>query len=172
MKKFEKAGILVLLVTFGVLVMVGCSAPAPTTSAAAAPPDYAAELKPAFDAYIDAWNTQNYDNIANYFAEDFHRIAPDQNVDTRDGLIEFMRRVHATYPDFHIAVGDSAYLKDESFNQWTATGTATLEDGTQVPVKVDGLTLLRYADGKITEERVYFDTAQLTKALGAIPHAK
>lgn len=156
-----------LAVAFVIVATAACQTPTPVATA----PDHAAELSPAFDAYIEAWNTGNYEGLEDVFAADFRRVAPDRSLNGLDEQIEFMQEVHATYPDFRIVPGETAYLENLSFNQWTATGTVTLEDGTQTPIGVDGLTMVRYADGKITEEWVYFDSAQLTGAVGSVPHA-
>ncbi|MDH3510864.1 MAG: ester cyclase [Gammaproteobacteria bacterium] len=42
------------------------------------------------------------------------------------------------------------------------------------PVEVSGISLLRFADSKITEEIVHYDTATLNAKLGKaeVPHAK
>ncbi len=153
----------------GMLAIAACQqAPAP------AAPDYEAELKPAFDTFIEAWNDKNYEKIESVFAEDFLRVAPDQSVDGRDALIEFMKQVHATYPDFHITLGESAYAEDLSFNEWTATGTLTGEDGTATTFETSGITMLRYRDGKITHGIVKYDTAAMAEELGVdqAPHVE
>jgi hypothetical protein len=61
-------------------------------------------------------------------------------------------------------MNEAAFDKDIGFTQWTATGTATAEDGTQTAVKVTGATLLRHVGDKISEEWVYFDPAELKGA--------
>lgn len=73
-----------------------------------------------------------------------------------------MRSVHATYPDFQITKGVTAFDEDVGFVQWTATGTSTAEDRTQTAVTMGGATLLRYVDGKISEEWAYFDPGALS----------
>ena len=96
------------------------------------------------------------------------------NVNGVEEMVAFVKQLHAAYPDFHITIGESAFVNDLSFNQWTVTGTATREDGTTTPIEVNGLTMVRYADGKIAEEWVYFDSAQITNQMGgsAMPHAE
>ena len=153
----------------GMLAIAACQqAPAP------AAPDYQAELGPAFDTYIEVWNNRNYEKIEGVFVEDFVRDAPDQSVESLDALIEFMRQVHATYPDFQITLGESAYAKDLSFNEWTATGTLTDDEGNATPFRTEGITMMRYRDGKISHEIVKFDTAAMVEALGVdeVPHVE
>ena len=153
----------------GMLAIAACQ-----QETAPSAPDYEAELGSAFDTYIEVWNNKNYEQIEGIFMEDFVRVAPDQSVEGRDALIEFMRQVHATYPDFRITLGERAYAKDLSFNEWTATGTLTGEDGTTTPFETDGITMMRYRDGKITHEIVKYDTAAMADELGVdeVPHAE
>jgi hypothetical protein len=161
-----------LLATFAVLATVACQAPAPPAAEEA--PDYAAELSPAFDAYIEVFNTQDYSKLEGVFAQNFRRVAPDQNVNGPDEMAAFIRQVHETYPDFEIVLGERLFGENLSFNQWTATGTITLEDGTEATIETPGLTMVRYVDGMIAEEWVYYDTAAMMEQLGmaTIPHVE
>jgi len=170
MTSLRKIRIAVVLGAIAALAVVACQTP----PAAEEAPDYAAELKPVFDTVIEVWNSQEYDKLSGVLAENFRRIAPDQDADGLQAMIEFMRQVHTAYPDFQITAGEEAYAENLSFNQWTATGTATREDGTTAPFELTGVTMLRYADGKITEEWAYFDTAALMEQVGmsAVPHVE
>jgi hypothetical protein len=163
---------LVLFTAAGLLATVACQAPEPLASPAA--PDYKAVNGPAFDTFIEVLNTKDYDKINGAFAESFRRVAPDQNANGREEMKSFIQQIHAAYPDFHIVIGESVYAKDLSFNQWTVTGSASLEDGTAQPIEVTGVSMIRYADGMITEEWVYFDTATLSNQLGmsTMPHVE
>lgn len=74
-------------------------------------------------------------------------------------------------------VDESAYKENLGFIQWTATGTNTGDAATKAtgkPIKVSGITMLKFRDGKITDEIVFYDTATLRAQLGTsgIPHAK
>ena len=88
---------------------------------------------------------------------------------------EFMRGAHSTYPDFHITLKESHFLENLFIMVWKVTGTNTGEGAfppTGKSVEIQGLTMLRFADGKITEEVVFYDTASITAQLGldAVPH--
>lgn len=156
------------------LVAVVACQPAAAPPAAPAAPDYAAEYGPAIDAIFDAWNTKQYDQLDSVLAADFTRVAPDQNADGPEGMKAFMAQVHAAYPDFAITSNQRAYGPGVAFVQWTVTGTDSGEGGTGNPVEVSGATMMRFADGKITHEIVFFDTASLMRQVGAdaMPHAK
>ncbi len=154
----------------GLFVVVACQ-PAAEQPAS---PDYAAEYGPAVDVIIDAWNSKAYDKLDGVLAADFTRIAPDQNADGLEGMKAFMAQGHAAYPDFAITSNQRAYAPGVAFVEWTATGTDSGVGGSGKRFEVSGATMLRFANGKITHEIVYFDTATLMRQLGAesVPHAK
>jgi steroid delta-isomerase-like uncharacterized protein len=160
------------LAVAGLFLVVACQ-PAAEPPAAPAAPDYAAQYDPAIDAIFDAWNSKQYDQLDGVLAADFTRIAPDQNADGPEGLKAFMAQTHATYPDFALTSNQRAYAPGVAFVEWTATGTDSGEGGSGNPIEVSGATMLRFADGKITREIAYFDTATLMRQVGAdtMPHA-
>lgn len=172
MTRFRNIRIPALLATFAVLATVACQAPAPPAVEEA--PDYAAELAPAFNAFIGVLNTQDYSKLEGVFTPDFRRIAPDQNANGPEEMAAFIRQLHATYPDLKIVLGESLFGENLSFNQWTVTGTATLEDGTEIVIETPGVTMVRYVDGMIAEEWVYYDTAAMMEQLGmsTVPHVE
>lgn len=169
----------VLVTIVATVVTIGgiaCTAPAPRQEVAPPPPDYAAQLRPIVDIFIGVWNSKEYDKLDGILSADFHRTAPDQNAEGPAAMKAFMAQVHTAYPDFHIVVDESAYKDGVAFVQWTVTGTNTGEGAnppTGKSVNISGITLLRFADGKITEEIVQFDTATLMAQLeaSAVPHA-
>jgi steroid delta-isomerase-like uncharacterized protein len=142
-----------------------CQPPAPP----AAPPDYAATLGPAVDKLIEVWNNQNYDELDTVMTADVRRTAPNGSGSGIDHMKEFMKQLHAAYPDFHIVVDESAYKENLGFIEWTVTGTSTGDAATKAtgkPVKISGVTMFKFRDGKIAEEIAYFDNAALLAQLG------
>jgi len=80
-----------------------------------------------------------------------------------------MGQVHTTYPDFHIVVDEAYYQENLAIVVWTVTGTNTGEGAfppTGKSVDVQGTTMLRFADGKIVEEVVFYDTTTTAEQLG------
>ena len=138
----------------------------------------ALRLSPAAAAFIEVWNTKDYDKLDRALTEDFRRRAPDQNADGRAAMKEFMRQVHAAYPDFRIVVDGDSHQGDAAFLHWTVTGTNT-GPGASPPtgkrITTSGITMLRFApDGRIMEEVAHFDTASLSRQLGleSVPHVR
>jgi len=163
-----------MLVAATVMAAVSaCQPPAPAN----APPDYAATLGPVVDKLIAVWNTQNYAVLDSIMPADFRRTAPNGNASGPAEMKDFMKQLHTAYPDFHIVLDEGAYTANLAFIEWTVTGTNTGDAATKAtgkPIKISGATILKFRDGKITEEIVYFDTATLQAQLGVpvVPHAK
>ena len=150
------------LLAVGVLALAGCAAPPP--------PDYAAQHKPGIDAIVAAWSAGKFDGLDATLAANYQRRSVG-GLDS-DGVAGFKKLVgdfRTSYPDAKVVIDESFYLKDVSFHRWTFTGTNTgpgAEPPTGKSTKVSGSTLMRYQDGKIAEENVWFDTLDWYKQLG------
>jgi len=151
-----------LLVVIGLLALVGCAAPTP--------PDYAAQHQPAMDALIAGWNDGNMDGLDAAVAANFQRRSPG-GLDV-DGLAAFKKLVtdfRTSWPDVNVVLDESHFKKDLSFHLWTFTGTNT-GPGEMPPTgksaKLSGSTLIRYQDGKIAEELVFFDALDWRTQMG------
>jgi len=91
----------------GLLALVGCAAPTP--------PDCAAEYQPAMDAYMAGWNEGNVDGLDAVITESFQRRAPGgMNANGLEAMKKVMTDLRAAYPDAHVALDDSQYMKDMS----------------------------------------------------------
>ena len=86
----------------------------------------------------------------------------------------FMASVHDTYANFSIKLDASAYADDVGFVLWSSVSNGLKTNESTDTVEVSGISMLRFADGKITEEIVHYDTATLNAQLGTaeVPHAK
>jgi steroid delta-isomerase-like uncharacterized protein len=125
------------------------------------------------DKSMELWNTQNADLAGELYTEDFTRITPDQ---TQNGVEELMAAIsdaHTTYPDFNVTRGDELVLDGNHLVvTWTASGTNTgpLDDempATGKSVSVDGVAVLTLTDdGKVSQERTFFDLLGLYQQLG------
>jgi predicted ester cyclase len=77
-----------------------------------------------------------------------------------------------SFPDVKVTVHEITFQGDRSFAQWTVEGTNTGPGDfppTGRPIKFDGSSFGRYADGKLVEELVYFDALDMMTQLGLIP---
>ncbi|HXQ31247.1 MAG TPA: ester cyclase [Steroidobacteraceae bacterium] len=151
-----------LVVGVALLILAGCAAPAP--------PDYAAQAKPALDAFMARWSAGNLDGLDAAIAPNFQRHSPGGFV--ADGLPASKKVVtdlRTSFPDVKVVLEESDFMKDMSFHLWTFTGTNT-GPGAMPPTgksaKVSGTTRIRYQDGKIIDELVYFDALDFQQQLG------
>jgi ketosteroid isomerase-like protein/predicted SnoaL-like aldol condensation-catalyzing enzyme len=126
------------------------------------------------EAYIAIWNSQELDQIDELISADFRRRAPDQNADGPAEIKVFMANVHDTYANFRIELEATAAADDVVFLHWKSISNGLKTDEQTDAIEVDGISILRHADGKITEEIVHYDTATLNAKLGTgeIPHVK
>ena len=152
----------VLVVVAGLLALTGCAAPAP--------PDYAAQHQPAVDAYVAAWSGADLGGLDAAMTADVKRQSPGGlSSDGLDALKKVMTDLRTSYPDTKVVLDENYHMQDRSFHLWTFTGTNT-GPGAALPtgksVKLTGATFMRYQDGKIAEERVYFDALDWQLQLG------
>jgi steroid delta-isomerase-like uncharacterized protein len=141
--------------------------------AGSAPPDYAAQLEPALDSYVSVWNSGKFDELDAVLAANFHRRSSGgMNCDDLAGMKKLMADFRGSFPDLEVVIDESHFDKDVAFVLWTGSGTNTGPGAlppTGKSAKVSGATLLRYRDGKIAEELVYFDALDMQQQLGFVP---
>lgn len=156
----------VLAIVPGVLVMaVACQAPAPP------PPDWAAQNGPLMETYISVWNTSNFDELDAVMATDFVRTEPgvSGSANNLDEMKEMMATFRSGWPDTKVVLDEAHYLENVGVILWTFSGTNTGEGAappTGRPAKISGISFFRFADGKITEEHVRYDTKSMYEQLG------
>jgi len=154
----------ILVIAALLLAVTGCAAPTP--------PDYAAQYRPLVDTYIAAWNAGDLDSLDSAFLEDSKRHSSGgMTTESRADLKALMAEFRSAYPDGKVVLDESHYLDGQSFHLWTFTGTNTGPGpGEMQPtgksVTVSGMTRMRYRDGKISEELVYFDALDMQTQLG------
>ncbi|MFC4358445.1 ester cyclase [Halobium salinum] len=126
----------------------------------------------------EVWNGRNVEAIPEFFAEDCVVEDPSYPTPIRgvEGYAAYVRDTLTAFPDFHLeqhaVVGDG----DRVLTHYTASGR---QDGPLGPlpptgrwVEIEGTAVVRYADGRIVEDRAFFDTAELRRQLGlAFPAA-
>ncbi len=150
-----------MLLVMGVLMSTGCQQK----------PDASHKLKPLIDKYVEVWNGGDLKELDAFIDTHFVRhvnLQPD--VEGVDGLRKVITGFRAAYPDLKIVVNDGVYSdNNSSAGRWTLTGTNT-GSGAMPPtgkfVKIWGLDIIHYANGKISEEWVGFDNQSLMEQLG------
>ena len=116
----------------------------------------------------EAWNSGNLDVLDDAVAADFVRHNPPSvdppEVSGLDAFKEYITSVRTAYPDFHVEVHSRVAEGDLGAANWTVTGT-NAESG--IAIKVPGISISRFQDGKLAEEWVSWDTESLSDQLEA-----
>jgi steroid delta-isomerase-like uncharacterized protein len=119
----------------------------------------------ALRAVEELWNQHNVDLVDEFFAADFIGHNPVLSGVYPEVGTESMKQAitdHFTaFPDFHVTVHDTLAERDKLAQLWTVTGTHKGEfmgippSGNQVTFA--GITISRFADGKIVEQWWCYD---------------
>lgn len=109
-------------------------------------------------AFLDAFNRHDLDAIMEFFAEDCVFYMPrgaaprgDRYVgkaEVRAGLAKRFEGI----PDVHYGEDSHWFGEDFGVSEWTLTGTSSSGQ----PIRVRGVDLLEFADGKITRKDSYW----------------
>jgi steroid delta-isomerase-like uncharacterized protein len=158
-------GVWYLALGLAAFVAAACQPAAPPA------PDHAAAQQPVLDAFLGGWNTGNLDGLDAVLAANIRRRSSGGTMDA-NSLEEqkaVMTQLRTTYPDATVVADETIHLENATIVRWTFTGTNTGPGEippTGMSVTVSGMSLLRFADGKISEELVYFDSADWLTQLG------
>jgi steroid delta-isomerase-like uncharacterized protein len=120
------------------------------------------------------WNAGDMDLLDDLLHQRYVRHEPSRPdpIRGREALAEFIAETRAAMPDLHVTVKRS--YADESgefvLGEFSLTGTQTgVLDGippTGRRMTIRGATRMRIRDGKVREEYLYYDTAELRRQLG------
>jgi len=133
-------------------------------------PDASQKLRPIVDKYVEVWNGGNPDGLDAIIDPRFvRRVNLQSDIEGVDGAKKVISGFRTAYPDLKIVVNDEVYSENKSVGRRTLTGTNT-GSGAMPPtgksVRVWGISILRFANGKITEEWVGSDNQSLMEQLG------
>jgi steroid delta-isomerase-like uncharacterized protein len=153
-----KAGSLLLVIA--VVMTTGCQQKL----------DPSQTLKPLVDKYVEVWNGGNLEKLDAIVASNYvYHSNQSADVNGIDGLKKVISGFRTAYPDLKLVVDDGVYAENASAGRWTLTGTNTGAGempATGKSVKIWGISILHFANGKITEEWVGFDNQSLMEQLG------
>lgn len=121
----------------------------------------------------EGWNQGNTAVFDELFAADYLGHDPSGPMHGPEGFKQFYATYRTAFPDTHLTIEDQIADQDTVASRWTATGThqgplmGIPPSGKRV--RVTGITISRYASGKIAEEWFSYDTLGMLQQLGAIP---
>lgn len=156
----------------------------PTAAKSSAPPA-AATVAPAMpvapppslatlNAYLAAWNEHDIIKAGSFLSEDveyfdvsFAGLQHGRDAAMENGIGVFMRGM----PDLNWQVRSVPIVGNDGIAfEWTLTGTNTGTWGgipaTRQKINLKGMTFLRFRNGKISYQAVYYDGATLNRQLG------
>lgn len=155
---------LVVLAAAGLLVL-GCQPPPA--------PDPSAQFQPVVDQYVAVWNGADVNSLdAVLDAQVVRRVVTGplaQSAGNLEELKQLITSFRGAFPDFRVTILDTLAQGDKTVVRWSAEGTNTGEGEwppTGKSVQLEGVSLSTYANGKLVEEVVYFDTAVMAAQLG------
>jgi steroid delta-isomerase-like uncharacterized protein len=126
------------------------------------------------DAFVAAWNTGNFAGLDHYVAANVVRRSPaatNSSAGNFDELKKVITDFRTAYPDAKVTINEAFFQGERSIARWTFTGTNTgpgPHPATGKKVKIEGASIARYKDAKLTEELVYFDSLEMMTQLGLI----
>jgi predicted ester cyclase len=114
----------------------------------------AAQHKAVFRHYVTIWERGALNELSNVLTANYvgHSASGSRDL---DGLRERISQFHKLYPDAHFVIEDQVAEGDEVATRMTATATSS---ATGKPVKLVGLNVSRFMDGRIAEEWPVWET--------------
>jgi steroid delta-isomerase-like uncharacterized protein len=152
-----------LLVTTPVLVILAIVGPLSSRAAA--------DNTAVAQAWIDAWNSHNPDNVVALFTED--ALVEDLTLGAvSQGLAEirdFAVSAFTAFPDIHFDLVDSTLKGGHGTIEWVFSGTDTgAFGGTGLRFSVRGVTVMDVRGTKLTRQTDYWDLATVLREIGLL----
>ena len=124
----------------------------------------------------EVWGKGNLDVTHEILAEDFVRHGPDVEggqIKSREAFKALVGAYRTGIPDLDVPIIDRFEIGDRVITSWRVTGTNTGpvlgQDPTGRTFEITGQHILRFADGRVAEEWVAYDTMGLIQQLGLQP---
>lgn len=133
------------------------------------------DIQRIVDSVLELWNTGNAEVTKRLYAESAERYDPTPPEPARgpQQIARFVAEVRTAFPDFKLEIKRRVAEGDQLVTQWTCTGTQKGEfqgiPATGKRINLTGVALTRIENGKVVEERVYFDRLTMLEQLGAVP---
>jgi steroid delta-isomerase-like uncharacterized protein len=121
----------------------------------------------------EIWNLGNFDLIEDFVASDFAGHSSMAETRGPGEAAQFFASLHAAFSGLHFTIEDQFAEGDKVATRWRASGTFTGEfqgippNGKQGDIT--GITINRFANGKVVEGWTNLDELGLMRQLGVIP---
>ncbi len=123
----------------------------------------------------EAFSSGNFTVIDEFVHPDYvaHDPSVPEAIRGREGVRAFISMYRTAFPDVHLAVEDLVAQGDKVVTRWVGRGTHRGElmglAPTGRPAVITGITIDRYANGKLVESWANWDTLGLMQQIGAAP---
>jgi len=121
----------------------------------------------------EVWGKGNLDLTHEILAEDFVRHGPDiegGQINGREAFKGLVTAYRTGIPDLDVPIIEQFEIGDRVITSWRVTGTNTGpvlgQDPTGRTFEITGQHILRFADGRVVEEWVAYDSLGLVQQLG------
>ena len=147
--------------TITIIFFTGCQQPKP---------DPSQELKPVVDKFVEVWNNGNFEEIDAIIDPTFVRTVNQMpEVKGIDGIKKVITDLRTSYPNLKLSIDNEIYSENSLAYRWVWAGTNT-GPGEMPPTGKSinnwGLTILHFANGKITRQIVAYNNQALMEQLG------
>jgi steroid delta-isomerase-like uncharacterized protein len=125
--------------------------------------------------FLEGFNSDNLATADEFIAANFtnHDPGTPPLPTGPDGYRQLVSTYRTIYPDLRMTVDDLLAEGDKVVCRWTAQGQNTGPlmgmPATDKQATVTGISILAIAGGKVTEQRVNWDTLGMLQQLGVIP---
>jgi len=125
--------------------------------------------------YEEVWNGGNLAVVDEFVAANYvdHDPQPTGALEGVEGIKQSVTMYRTAFPDAHFTIEDQIAERDLLVTRWRARGT---HQGplmgippTGKPAMVTGISITRWASGKVVEGWTNFDALGLLQQLGAVP---
>lgn len=121
----------------------------------------------------EVWSQGNFDMVEDLVASDFVGHQPPIENHGPEGVKRYFGELRSAFPDIRFTIEDQIAEGDRVVTRWTARATHQgAYQGVPPTGKagiVTGITISRFADGKIVEGWTNLDALGLMQQIGALP---
>jgi len=133
------------------------------------------DIQKLANSVSELWSTGNSNLVRQVYTDNCVRYDPNSPDGIRgtDAMTTYVGQLRTAYPDFRAEVREAVSEGNFAAFHWNCTGTHKGDFFGIAPtgkrVNVSGVSLCRIQNGKISEERSFFDRLGLMEQLGVAP---
>jgi steroid delta-isomerase-like uncharacterized protein len=126
-------------------------------------------------ALVEAWNSHDLDWVTQFYSDDFEGsdVAQPMSQLGRGGIRKTLSLYFQAFPDLHFTAEKIIVQDDQAALVWVAVGTHGGKVMHIPPtgrlIRIQGVSILTFNDGKIKKASYVWDVAGLLRSLGLLP---